>query len=148
VRVNLTATNGLSGAREVRRATSRAVRLANAGVAALQSCGDPPVGGGALTATPLAFPDGRRWVELAWSAAADESGGERDILRYVIWRRVSGSGSDWGDPFVSVPSGNASYTYVDEQPVPGTRYDYALAAQDCTPSLSPLSAATGVLVQP
>ncbi|HEU4454430.1 MAG TPA: prepilin-type N-terminal cleavage/methylation domain-containing protein [Longimicrobium sp.] len=145
VRVSLTATNGLSGNREVRRAATRVVRLANAGVSALQSCGEAPVSGGALAAVPVALPGGVVRVNLAWSAAPDESAGERDVLRYVIWRRASGT-PDWGDPYLSVSSGLAVYEYRDEQVVPGTRYDYAIASQDCTPSLSPLAATLGVQV--
>jgi len=145
VRVSLTATNGLSGAREVRRAATRVVRLANAGISALQACGEAPVSGSALSAVPVALPGGSVRVDLSWNAAPDETGGERDILRYVIWRRVNGS-TDWGDPYLSVSSGLGAYQYRDEAVVPGTRYDYAIASQDCTPSLSPLAATFGIQV--
>jgi hypothetical protein len=121
------------------------VRLANAGISALQACGEPPVAGAVLSATPVALPGGSVRVDLAWSAAPDESGGERDVLRYVIWRRVSGT-TDWGDPYLSVSSGVTAYQYRDEQVVGGVRYDYAIASQDCTPSLSPLAPTVGIQV--
>lgn len=145
VRVSVTATNGAPGAREIRRSATRVIRLANAGAATLQSCGEPPVSGAPMSAAAIVRPDGSAEVRLAWSAAPDDAGGERDVLRYVIWRRVSGSG-DWGDPYVSVPSGLGVYEFADEAVEAGTRYDYAVASQDCTPSLSGLVATTGVLV--
>jgi len=145
VRVSVTATNGLSGAREVRRSATRVVQLANAGISALQACGEPPVAGLALGANPVALPGGSVRVDLSWNAAPDETGGERDVLRYVIWRRVSGT-TNWGDPYLSVSSGINAYQYRDEQVVGGVRYDYAIASQDCTPSLSPLATTVNIQV--
>lgn len=137
VRVNVTATDGVVGARERKRSVSRTILLTNAGVAALESCGDAPQMGGLLLATPSA-PGLPPTVTLRWPAAVDETGGEQDVLRYVIWKRAAGS-TDWGPPFVSVPSGLANYVYDDAQVQPGGSYEYAIAAQDCTPSLSPQS---------
>ncbi|HET7229407.1 MAG TPA: hypothetical protein VFJ16_05360 [Longimicrobium sp.] len=134
VRVNLTATDGVVGPRERRRAVTRTILLANAGVAALESCGEAPQLGSILRATPSA-PGVPPQVTLAWNAATDERAGEQDVLRYVIWKRAQGS-AQWGPPFVSLPSGNASYTYVDTQVESARAYDYAIAAQDCTPSMS------------
>lgn len=134
VRVNVTATDGVVGARERKRSVSRTIVLANAGVAALESCGDAPQLGVALRATPSApfFPP---LVTLTWQPATDETGGEQDVLRYVIWKRALGS-ADWGPPFVSVPSGLGTYIYEDAEVAPASSYEYAIAAQDCTPSLS------------
>ncbi|HKJ02946.1 MAG TPA: hypothetical protein VJ997_10840, partial [Longimicrobiales bacterium] len=53
-------------------------------------------------------------------------------------RLVGGSGG-WGDPFLSIPSGSSSYQYDDASVKPDSTYQYIHAAQDCTPSLSPLS---------
>jgi type II secretory pathway pseudopilin PulG len=145
VRVSLTATDGATGARELRRSATRVIRLANAGAASLQSCGEPPVSGAAMSATPFISADGSPMVRLRWSAGPDDSGGERDVLRYVIWRRLSGAG-DWGDPYVSVSSGLGVYEYTDEAVAFGARYDYAVASQDCTPSLSALAATLNVQV--
>ncbi|HEU4562060.1 MAG TPA: prepilin-type N-terminal cleavage/methylation domain-containing protein [Longimicrobium sp.] len=143
VRVNLTATDGTVDARERRRSVSRTILLPNAGVAALESCGEPPQMGSALTATPSApgFPP---QVTLAWNAATDERAGEQDVLRYVIWKRERGA-ADWGPPYVSVPSGNANYVYMDTQVQPARIYDYAIVAQDCTPSISPQTFASATL---
>jgi len=133
VRVNLTATDGTVGARERTRAVSRTILLPNAGVAPLESCGETPQLGTALSATPSAAglpPE----VALRWNASTDETAGEKDVLRYVIWKRKAGD--PWGPPELSIPAGVATYSYVDTQVSSGQSYDYALAAQDCTPLIS------------
>jgi prepilin-type N-terminal cleavage/methylation domain-containing protein len=142
VLVTMTATNGATGAAERRRSLSRLVRMPNAGLAQLSTCGDEPILGAALTAS-LTMVNGAPAVALTWSPATDESGGERDVIRYVLWRRHPGD-PDWGDPYLSIPAGNPTYAYQDAAVVPGEQYEYALAAQDCTPSLSTLATSAAV----
>lgn len=143
VRVNVTATDGTTGATERKRSVSRVILLPNAGVTRLESCGEVPQLGTGFTATPsvLFAPPS---VTLRWNAATDEAGGEKDVMRYIVWKRVNGA-TEWGPPFVSIPSGLASYVYVDDQVVSGTSYQYAIAAQDCTPSESSQALATATL---
>jgi len=43
---------------------------------------------------------------------------------------------EWGDPYRSVPGGVDLYVQIDEDVEPGATYEYAVAAQDCTPTLS------------
>ena len=136
VLVSFTVTNGLTGTAERRRALSRYIRLPNVGLANRQTCGDPPILGSALTAT---------WngtgVDLTWNAAVDETAGERDVTRYVIYRRLA-TDLVWGDPYLSIPpAGTATYLYTDGAGAvtSGAQYVYGLAAQDCTPTNSSLS---------
>ena len=138
VRVSLTATNGFTGARERQRAVTRLVRLANAGMANRRTCGSEPLLGVALGGGVITLASGDPAVQLRWNQATDESGGENDVVRYVLWRRLT-SEPDWGDPYLSIPAGNPNYTYDDTAVITGDRYLYALAAQDCTPSLSTLA---------
>jgi len=135
VRVSYTTTNGRSGSYERQRQVSRMIRLPNAGLANTKSCGDPPLAMGAPVATSVSTP-GVPKVQLTWSPAVDENSGEKDIERYVVWRRPSTT-TDWGDPLVSIPSGSPSYVYTDGSVSAGTTYYYAVAAQDCSPALSP-----------
>ena len=121
------------------------IRFPNAGLAQKQTCGDEPILSGALAAVPIVL-NGTPAVRLTWSAAVDEGGGEKDVVRYVVWRRAPGA-PDWGDGYVSIPAGQASYVYEDGVVQSGTGYQYALAAQDCTPSLSSLSS-TGTITIP
>lgn len=139
VRVSYAATNGLEGTSEAKREISRLIRLPNAGVALQQTCGNKPILGVTLAAVGIAETETTRGhVELAWNQATDEKTGEKDVIRYVLWRMESG-GAVWGDPLVSIPPGATSYTYQDFTAVSGQLYRYALAAQDCTPQYSPLS---------
>lgn len=137
VRVNFTTTNGRTGADERRRAITRTVRLPNAGLAIKRSCGDEPILGINLTAVADTLPGGEPVAALTWGQAVDESGGESDVTRYVIWRRLP-SEPDWGDPYLSIPAGQPTYSYQDQAVASGDTYFYALAVQDCTPSLSDL----------
>jgi prepilin-type N-terminal cleavage/methylation domain-containing protein len=136
VRVNLTATDGQTGTAERRRQVSRLILLPNAGVTRLESCGETPQLGSTFTATSTPPGAPSPAVTLHWGPAADESGGEKDVLRYIVWKRAAGA-PDWGPPFVSVSAGLTDYVYVDDQVDRGSTYEYAVAAQDCTPSQSP-----------
>jgi prepilin-type N-terminal cleavage/methylation domain-containing protein len=137
VLVNFTITNGLTGSSERKRQMTRMIRLPNAGLAQKKTCGDSPILGVGLTAVFQAGATGEPTVRLTWPKATDESGGEKDVERYVIYRRAS-IDPDWGDPYLSIPAGQATYLYVDAAVASGDRYFYGLMAQDCTPSLSPL----------
>ena len=85
-------------------------------------------------------------VRLSWTPATDETTGEMDVIRYVLYRREVPNGGAWGDPFLSIPAGAGSYTYDDASVTADSTYQYAHAAQDCTPSLSPLSTSVEVTV--
>ena len=137
IRVQFAATNGLTGDDEERAELERLIPLPNAGFGELVTCGSAPLLGAGLLATKVALPSGETAVDLTWSAAIDETGGEQDVVGYVIWRREFGS-ADWGEPYRSIPAGTAPYTYQDAAVAVGTTYEYALAAQDCTPKLSSL----------
>jgi len=139
------ATNGLEGTEEVQISVDRLIPLPNAGFGMLATCGSAPILGVGLNAASGTLGAGEPVVNLSWSPAVDEAGGEADVVRYVIWRRASGA-ADWGDPFRAIPAGAATYTYQDAAVTPGTAYEYALAAQDCTPTLSGLAASSVVII--
>ncbi len=142
VQVNFTVTNGLTGTAERKRALSRFIRLPNVGLANRQTCGDAPQLGTALTATLNGAA-----VDLRWNAAIDETAGEKDVTRYVLWRRLS-TDLTWGDPYLSIPpAGTATYLYTDNAGlVSGKTYIYGLAAQDCTPTNSSLTQSLTVTI--
>ncbi len=141
VLVSFSVTNGLSGSSERRRPLSRYIRLPNVGLSSKQTCGDPPILGTGITAVWNAATTG---VDLTWNAAVDELAGERDVVRYVVWRK-SVSDSAWGDPFLSFPPARTpTYVYSDHDVTSGSKYVYGLAAQDCTPANSNLVASAEV----
>ena len=112
VQVSLTVTNGLTGTAERKRAVSRFIRLPNVGLASKQTCGDAPILGG--TVHRDLERDAPGGVDLTWNAAVDEAGGERDVERYVIWRKLV-TDPTWGDPYRQHPAGEhrAPYVYTD-----------------------------------
>lgn len=143
IRVNLTTTDGTTGPYERRRSVSRVVPLPNMGLSRLESCGEEPTLGVSMSATVVTSPVPT--VTLRWGAAVDESAGEKDVMRYVIWKRLR-PGVAWGPPYVSIPAGLANYQYADTEVLRGSAYDYAIAAQDCTPSSSTQTILSNVVV--
>jgi prepilin-type N-terminal cleavage/methylation domain-containing protein len=106
-------------------------------------CGRTPIFGNSLTATYLNSP---QRIRLNWGAATDQSGGERDVIRYVVWRRLVGA-TDWGDPHLTVgATTNATYQTIDAGVTAGQSYEYAIAAQDCTPNVSALTTSNSVTI--
>jgi hypothetical protein len=145
VDVSFMVTNGLAGAAQRTQPVAFTVPIPNLGLARLRTCGEPPVLGQALAAALNVPPGGGPAVDLAWNAASDETAGEQDVARYVLWRRLVGA-ADWGDPLVSIPAGNAAYLYSDAAVISGQAYEYGLAAQDCTPSSSSVVVSNPVVV--
>ena len=142
IRVNFRSSDG-RGAHEKFYAATRTIAFPNAGLSTKKTCGDEPLLGNInFTATAVTV-NGVPGVQLAWARATDEAGGERDVIRYTIYRREGGG--PLPDPFLSIPAGNAVYTYVDTEVRVGQVYLYSIAAQDCTPSLSEITNAAPVV---
>ena len=141
VQVSFTITNGLTGTAERKRQVSRFIRLPNVGLASKQTCGDPPL---PATAVSAVWNPAAPGVTLTWGASTDEQTGERDVVRYVIFRKLI-TDATWGDPYLSLPpGGTATYTYTDQVVTSGAKYFYAVAAQDCTPSNSSVTSSLEV----
>jgi prepilin-type N-terminal cleavage/methylation domain-containing protein len=146
VEVRYRVTNGLTGPDQRIRPITTIIALPNVGVKKLKSCGSAPLFGQPVTANLQTATGGVRWIEVSWPASVDDLAGEEDVIRYVIWRRSGGAGP-WGDPRASIPAGQgATYVYPDRDIVSGASYQYAVAAQDCTPTLSVRSFSTTVPV--
>jgi len=123
------------------------IDMPNAGFALMQTCGDEPIHGDTLGAQLVDLGGGSYVARLTWIAAVDETMGELDVARYVIYRQSLPITTDWGDPYLSLPAGLSTYTFDDAGVAYGETYQYALAAQDCTPLLSPLET-SGLVVVP
>jgi prepilin-type N-terminal cleavage/methylation domain-containing protein len=145
VRIHIAATNGLSGEDEHIRAISRLVRIPNAGIVNRPTCGDRPLAVASLTAVAGFDASGDPVVTLRWPQAVDEGGGEKDVVRYVLWRR-SPADPAWGASYLSIPSGNATYVYDDTDVASGDQWAYRVAAQDCTPTMSNMAESATVVV--
>ena len=131
VQVNYRVTNGLTGSDERTQYITFTVGMPNVGRAIVTQCGSAPV----FTSSVSAAADSAGGIDLGWNRSGDDGGGENDVLKYVLWRRTPPS-TDWGDPILAIPSGLSSYSYTDKSVTSAVQYQYAVAAQDCTPTLS------------
>jgi len=144
VRFRFTASNGFTGADERRLPRSDFVWLRNGGLARQRTCGAVPIFDSTVNVA-LRSLDGSPAVRVRWNAAVDESAGEEDVIRYVLWRTAPDNAL--ADPLLSIPAGAASYEYLDTSVQIGDVWSYAVAAQDCTPNLSPTRGSATITVQ-
>src|SRR5690606_37237291 len=133
IRYNFTTSNGRTGDAERRLNHSDLVWLRNGGLAAQRTCGTAPIFSSVITTAiePIA---GEPAVRISWLPSVDETAGEEDVIRYVVWR--TNPMSALGDPPLSVPAGEAAYQYLDRGVQEGEQWIYSVAAQDCTPTMS------------
>jgi len=142
IRVAFRVTDNRTGAQERTYNVARTIWFANAGMATKQTCGDEPIAGTLNFSARPTIVDGNVGIELTWDPATDETSGERDVIRYIIYRSNSPGGVS--DPYLSIPAGSAAYTYTDFNVELGQTYYYSIAAQDCTPRLSDAQSAAPV----
>jgi hypothetical protein len=130
---------------DVTKRIQTGVRLMNAGLVNQTVCGEQPLTAiGVVAALTQNDPP---MITITWSPSADEQGGEKDIQRYVVFRREAGS-PDWGDPFASVAGGQPLYSVVDSEVQNGQIWTYAVSAQDCTPANSDIAMSNPVATPP
>jgi prepilin-type N-terminal cleavage/methylation domain-containing protein len=130
---------------DVTRRLQTTIRILNAGLINRTTCGDPPLGV-SVTATPSALGAPSPYVTVQWGASTDETGGEKDVERYALYRRPD-SVAAFGEPFSSIPAGSATYSFTDNNVLSGDHWIYGVSAQDCTPANSPI-ATTGTIIVP
>lgn len=145
LRVNMVVTNGSTGAELRTQQVSTMIRTPNNGLVQLQTCGDRPLAPGVPVATPNIAGDPPE-VRLVWNRSIDEVGGQEDVSQYNVYYRLDGA-VDW-EVFTSAAAGSNPYDIRHgENLVVGSRYWFAVAAQDCTPKESALvSTAAFVLI--
>ena len=146
VRVNIYATNGKSGAQEITRALVTTVRIPNAGLTKQRSCGDAPIFARTVTAT-FTGTGSVPVVRLTWTPAVDETGGERDIEKYVIYRRTVAAAT-FDDALQSIPAGQTSYTFDDSSVRNDSTYIFGVTALDCTPLESTAILSAAITIPP
>ena len=83
-------------------------------------------------------------VLLDWNRAVDESGGEKDVEKYVIYRRAATAA--FADPLAAIPGGLSAYSFTDTQVSSGDTWIYGVAAEDCGGQFSPLAVSNQVTV--
>ena len=147
VRVHfLTASRDPRTGQDALRTVETLVRLMNSGLLDRTSCGQPPYPVVTPTLTTSLPGASIPSVTISWARSSDDGAGEKDVERYAIFRRPAAA-SVFGDPISSIPSAmSGSYAFTDISVVPGQSYVYGIAAQDCTPQLSPVSTSLQVTV--
>lgn len=144
VRVAFSSGSGAPAPREQTREVRRVVWMPNLGRTVVHTCGSAPIFASSVS---VAQTPGKSELVVSWNRSLDDGGGERDVVRYAIFRRQAPA-TDWGEPYFSIPAGKSSYSYADQVVADGETYSYAVAAQDCTPSMSSISTSGAITVAP
>lgn len=142
VEVTYEATTSKSGTKEVVRYVVPLPNIAQARQS--RACGRTPI----LPATPtVTWRADSQFAQIVIPRAVDDGAGERDAIRYVLWRQQVGT-TTWGQPINTIGATQAtSYVVADAGfPVRPATYRYAIAVQDCTPNLSGLAISAPVVV--
>jgi prepilin-type N-terminal cleavage/methylation domain-containing protein len=136
--ISFTVTNGLADTAQRTRPVSVIASLPNIGMRQLQTCGAKPLPVPAPVATYVS--PGK--IRVTWTASPDETGGERDVMRYAVTRMANFAPGVWTN-VQSIPAGGV-YDITDSGLNTGVVYYYAVAAQDCTPAFSPPVSSNGM----
>ena len=125
-------------------------KLLNAGMSRSTVCGDLPIPVTTATATVTANSGTPKFnptkVTVAWTASLDQDAGEKDVGRYMIFKKSTAS-SDWGSPIADLAASQATYT-LDDTTLPTGDWVYGVVAQDCSPANSAVTATGAIHVAP
>ena len=146
VRVRMTAMYKDRNGVQIIRRIDMTMQLMNAGLIRRSSCGESPLGTSPSAAVLTDAETGNPIVQITWAKSGDEGAGEKDVERYAIFKRPAVGG--FGEPIASIPAGSDTYTFTDREVTPGEQLIYGVTAQDCTPSVSPMSSSSIVTIPP
>lgn len=114
------------------------IKLMNAGLIHHSACGSVPIAPTGVTAT-VTPANGttvlQTYVTIRWTASVDDGGGERDVERYAIYRRLT-SQATFDQPLGSLVGGHANYSFIDTDLQSGQQWVYGITALDCSPANS------------
>jgi prepilin-type N-terminal cleavage/methylation domain-containing protein len=121
-------------------------KLLNAGMSRSSVCGDVPIPVGSAAATPVYVGGVLTKVRITWTASLDQDAGEKDVGRYMVFKKLTFS-SDWGSPIADLAASQATYTLDDTSLLSGV-WKYGIVAQDCSPANSAVTSTGAVNVPP
>jgi hypothetical protein len=81
-------------------------------------------------------------VHLTWNSSLDQDNGEKDVARYLVFKKLTSSG-DWGSPIADIAASQPTYSLDDTSLSEGT-WKYGIVAQDCSPTNSSITS-TGAI---
>jgi type II secretory pathway component PulJ len=119
-------------------------KLLNAGMSRSSVCGDLPIAVTTATATRWPFFGTPTKVTIAWNSSLDQDAGEKDVGRYMVFKKKVGS-SDWGSPIADLAASQANYS-LDDTSLSSGNWVYGIIAQDCSPSNSAVTSTGSVNV--
>lgn len=122
-----------------------ATKLLNAGMVRSTTCGDVPLDVPSVSAVKFPSFGVPSKVTITWTKSLDQDAGEKDVARYLVYKKESGS-SDWGSPIADLAAAQDTYT-LDDTTLPAGNWVYGVVAQDCSPSNSNATS-TGVINVP
>jgi prepilin-type N-terminal cleavage/methylation domain-containing protein len=123
-------------------------KLLNAGMSRSSVCGDKPISVTTATVAVTGW-SGPPWkpakVTVSWNSSLDQDAGEKDVERYMIFKKQTAS-ADWGNPIADIAASQANYT-LDDTSLSSGSWVYGVIAQDCSPANSAVTS-TGVINVP
>jgi type II secretory pathway component PulJ len=124
-------------------------KLLNAGMSRSNVCGDKPIAVTTATAAITGTTGPPFWkptkVTVTWNSSLDQDAGEKDVERYMIFKKLTAS-SDWGNPIADIAASQANYT-LDDNTLSSGAWVYGVVAQDCSPANSSVTS-TGAINVP
>jgi hypothetical protein len=113
-------------------------KLLNAGMSRSTVCGDKPIAvtNATVNITGATFNPAFNptKVRISWNASLDQDNGEKDVERYLIFKKLAAS-ADWGSPIADLAAAQPNYTLDDTSLSPGD-WVWGVVAQDCSPANS------------
>jgi prepilin-type N-terminal cleavage/methylation domain-containing protein len=144
IRLSYRITNGQTGAAQKLLSMSTMIQVPNNGLPQPIVCGRTPLGPNTFNVAPDTVP-GSGIVNLTWTRSPDHGGGEQDIQQYLLYsRHLEIPAPDWDlVTYVRADTGS-TWTFPAGGYTPDSTYEFAVAAQDCTPFISSMSVANAV----
>lgn len=124
---------------DIIRKVESSSKLINSGMVRATMCGDVPLPATGQAATPVPGVNPTK-VVITWNSSIDQDNGEKDVERYMVFKRET-TDPDWGEPIASVAASGASFS-IDDTDIhtgEGKTWVWAVAAQDCSPANSALA---------
>ena len=129
---------------DIIRKVASSTKLINAGMVRSTMCGDVPLPATGAVATPMPNPMAPTSVHITWNSSIDQDNGEKDVERYMVFKRRTGD-PNWGEPIASVAASPTTYA-IDDTDLHTGSWDYAVVAQDCSPANSTMNTAGTVVI--
>jgi type II secretory pathway component PulJ len=130
----------------IMKTVQSSTKLLNAGMVRSTVCGDVPIAVTNAVAVPVGPLGHPTKVTLTWVKSLDQDAGERDVARYLVFKKLSTS-VDWGSPMADLAASQNTYT-LDDTTLPAGLWVYGIVAQDCSPANSAITSTVTVNVLP